>query len=464
MMQYDDATLIAALTQIVGREGVRADEQVKLLDCGYHADNLAARIMVSPADTQQLAAVVKCCAAQRRAVVPQGGRTGLVGAGASRPEDVIVSMRRMNHIVALDREGMTITVQAGVTLAQINEVAREAALELGVDLASRDSATVGGLISHNAGGLRAFRHGMMRQQVLGLEAVLADGSVFRDLNALTKNNTGYDLKQMFIGAEGTLGIVSCAVLRLVPQQRPAATALVGLADLSAGLEIVRRLRQTHYDRILAVEVLWAGYAACVRDVHPELENLVFGHCPLSLVIELAHDDTIDMTEQLEAQLETALEDGLIEDCVLARTDTQRERIWLLREDSDAVAHQGAYQLSFDVSLPVAALAAYVRDLQEAFRSYDAAIKLFIFGHLMDGNLHIMLAADSDLHDRHDDIEDLVYGPLVTAGGSISAEHGIGVEKKAALTRFGDSQRLALMSAIRSLLDPNNILNPGKIFD
>ncbi|QBR00646.1 FAD-binding oxidoreductase [Paraburkholderia pallida] len=463
-MARDDATLIEALTHIAGREGVRVGEQVKLLDHGYHTENLAARIMVSPADTQQLAAVVQCCAAQGRSLVPQGGLTGLVGASASRPEDVIVSLRRMNRIVALDRESMTITVQAGVTLAQINEAAREAGLEFGVDLASRDGATVGGLISHNAGGLRAFRHGMTRQQVLGLEAVLADGTVFRDLNALTKNNTGYDLKQLFIGAEGTLGIVSCAVLRLVPQQRAAATALLGLADLRAGLEIVRRLRHAHYDRLLAVEVLWADYAACVRDAHPELANLVFEDCPLSLVVEVAHDDAIDMAQQLETLLESALEDGLLEDCIVASSGTQRERIWLLREDSDAVAHQGAHQLSFDVALPVPALDGYVRDLQAAFRSFDASIKLFVFGHLMDGNLHIMLAADTPLHDRYADIEALIYEPLAAVGGALSAEHGIGVEKKAALARYGDPQRLALMGAVRSLLDAKRTLNPGKVVD
>ncbi len=460
----DDATLIEALTRIVGEEGVRTGEEVKLLDCGYHLDNLAARVMVSPLDTQKLADVVKCCVAHGRSIVPQGGRTGLVGANASRPEDVIVSLRRMNRIVALDRESMTITVQAGVTLAQINEAAREAGLACGVDLASRDSATVGGLIAHNAGGLRAFRHGMMRQQVLGLEVVLADGAVFRDLNALTKNNTGYDLKQLFIGAEGTLGIVTCAVLRLVPEQRAAVTALLGIADLDAGLEIVRRLRQAHFERLLAVEVLWAEYAACVRDAHPELANLVFEDCPLSLVVEVAHDDAIDMAEQLEALLGTALEDGLVEDCIVASSGAQRERIWLLREDSDAVVHQGAHQLSFDVSLPVPALADYVRDLKAAVQSFDASIKLFVFGHLMDGNLHIMLAADTPLHERYIDIEALIYGPLAALGGAISAEHGIGVEKKAALARYGDPQRIALMRAVRGMLDANGTLNPGKIFD
>jgi FAD/FMN-containing dehydrogenase len=456
--------LVAALRAIVGDDGLRTDEQIALLDRGYGADNLAARIMVSPGDTDQLARVVACCAAHGRAVVPHGGLTGLVGGASSREDDVIVSLRRMNRIVAIDTASSTVTVEAGVTLAQLSDALHAAGLDLGIDLASRDSATIGGLIAHNAGGIRAFRHGMMRERVLGIEVVLADGRVYRDLNALTKNNTGYDLKQLFIGSDGTLGIVTRAALKLTPLQTPAATALLGIENLDAAIELAHRLRTVHHGRLLALEIMWHGYAACVRQAHPELAALGLTDCPLYLIVEVAHDVALDMNAQLEDLLGSALEDGVLTDCVLAHTRAQREKIWLLREDSDAVAHQGAFQLSFDVALPVPELDCYVRALSDALARFDPAIKVFVFGHFLDGNLHIMLAADRELATRHEAIEHLIYERLPALGGSLSAEHGIGVEKKAALRRYGDPLRLALMADLRRLFDARGTLNPGKMID
>lgn len=464
MSSANHAAVVAALHEIVGAQGLRLDEQIALLDRGYGVGNLAARIMVAPDGTDQLARVVACCAAHGRAVVPQGGLTGLVGGASSRADDVIVSLRRMNRIIAIDAASATVTVEAGATLAQLSKAVGALGLDVGIDLASRDSATIGGLIAHNAGGIRAFRHGMTRERVLGIEAVLADGRVYRDLNTLTKNNTGYDLKQLFIGSEGTLGIVTRAVLKLTPLQTPAATALLGIDTLDAAIELASRLRTAHHGRLLALEIMWHDYAACVRDAHPELASLGQTDCPLHLIVELAQDGALDVGGQLEALLGTAFEDGLLRDCVLAQTGAQREKIWLLREDSDAVAHQGAFQLSFDVALPVPELDRYVRELSDALAGFDAQIKVFVFGHFLDGNLHIMLAADRDLESRHEDIENLIYEKLPALGGSFSAEHGVGMEKKSALRRYGDPQRLAMMADLRRLFDERGTLNPGKLID
>ncbi|HCE6975110.1 TPA: UPF0149 family protein [Pseudomonas aeruginosa] len=352
-------------------------------------------------------------------------------------------------------------LDAGVTLEQAQALAAEAGLDPGIDLAARGSASVGGLVATNAGGIRAFRFGTMRQRVLGLEAVLADGSVYSDLRGLLKNTTGYDLKQLFVGAEGTLGIVTRAVLRLEPLQRPGATALLGLPDVDAAITIAARLRREHAERLFACEILWHDYLQCTAapmgDSAPSLAP-----CPLYLLVELAEDRHLDAGEALTALLEDCFEDGLVEDALLAANETQRLAIWRLREDSDAAIHAGVDSLSFDVSLPVPALAGYVERIRRRLDDLVKGMQVFLFGHFLDGNLHVMLAADVPLLPLHQAVEEILYGELGECAGVISAEHGIGLEKKEALGRYADPLKLALMAQIKELLDPSGLFNPGKV--
>lgn len=326
----DDSELYRSLCEILGARGVRDSAALAGQDPGYHPQNLAGSFLVLPESTDQVAAVVRLCRQAGRALVPQGGLTGLVGGGAAQAGDVLLSLRRLNRIHRLDAASQTLDLDAGVTLEQAQALAAEAGLDPGIDLAARGSASVGGLVATNAGGIRAFRFGTMRQRVLGLEAVLADGSVYSDLRGLLKNTTGYDLKQLFVGAEGTLGIVTRAVLRLEPLQRPGATALLGLPDVDAAITIAARLRREHAERLFACEILWHDYLQCTAapmgDSAPSLAP-----CPLYLLVELAEDRHLDAGEALTALLEDCFEDGLVEDALLAANETQRLAIWRLRE-------------------------------------------------------------------------------------------------------------------------------------
>ncbi len=425
----DDSELYRSLCEILGARGVRDSAALAGQDPGYHPQNLAGSFLVLPESTDQVAAVVRLCRQAGRALVPQGGLTGLVGGGAAQAGD------------------------------QTGEA--EAGLDPGIDLAARGSASVGGLVATNAGGIRAFRFGTMRQRVLGLEAVLADGSVYSDLRGLLKNTTGYDLKQLFVGAEGTLGIVTRAVLRLEPLQRPGATALLGLPDVDAAITIAARLRREHAERLFACEILWHDYLQCTAapmgDSAPSLAP-----CPLYLLVELAEDRHLDAGEALTALLEDCFEDGLVEDALLAANETQRLAIWRLREDSDAAIHAGVDSLSFDVSLPVPALAGYVERIRRRLDDLVKGMQVFLFGHFLDGNLHVMLAADVPLLPLHQAVEEILYGELGECAGVISAEHGIGLEKKEALGRYADPLKLALMAQIKELLDPSGLFNPGKV--
>ncbi len=450
-----------SLCEILGARGVRDSAALAGQDPGYHPQNLAGSFLVLPESTDQVAAVVRLCRQAGRALVPQGGLTGLVGGGAAQAGDVLLSLRRLNRIHRLDAASQTLDLDAGVTLEQAQALAAEAGLDPGIDLAARGSASVGGLVATNAGGIRAFRFGTMRQRVLGLEAVLADGSVYSDLRGLLKNTTGYDLKQLFVGAEGTLGIVTRAVLRLEPLQRPGATALLGLPDVDAAITIAARLRREHAERLFACEILWHDYLQCTAapmgDSAPSLAP-----CPLYLLVELAEDRHLDAGEALTALLEDCFEDGLVEDALLAANETQRLAIWRLREDSDAAIHAGVDSLSFDVSLPVPALAGYVERIRRRLDDLVKGMQVFLFGHFLDGNLHVMLAADVPLLPLHQAVEEILYGELGECAGVISAEHGIGLEKKEALGRYADPLKLALMAQIKELLDPSGLFNPGKV--
>ena len=401
------------------------------------------------------------CAARRDAPWCPRADSPAWSAAAPRKPATCCSLRRLNRIHRLDAASQTLDLDAGVTLEQAQALAAEAGLDPGIDLAARGSASIGGLVATNAGGIRAFRFGTVRQRVLGLEAVLADGSVYSDLRGLLKNTTGYDLKQLFVGAEGTLGIVTRAVLRLEPLQRPGATALLGLPDVDAAITIAARLRREHAERLFACEILWHDYLQCTAapmgDSAPSLAP-----CPLYLLVELAEDRHLDAGEALTALLEDCFEDGLVEDALLAANETQRLAIWRLREDSDAAIHAGVDSLSFDVSLPVPALAGYVERIRRRLDDLVKGMQVFLFGHFLDGNLHVMLAADVPLLPLHQAVEEILYGELGECAGVISAEHGIGLEKKEALGRYADPLKLALMAQIKELLDPSGLFNPGKV--
>jgi FAD/FMN-containing dehydrogenase len=448
-----DTSDLSYLAAIVGSSHIRTKGALALLDPGAEAANLGANALVEPASTQEVAEILRYCGKRGLAVVPQGGRTGLAQGAISTLGQLIVSLTRMNRIVNLDAEAATATVEAGVTLENLANAAAKHGLEPGIDLAARGSATIGGMISTNAGGIEAFRHGVMRRRVLGLEAVLADGTIISDLSRVEKCNEGYDVKQLFIGAEGTLGIVTQAVLKLEPAAKSRATALVAFDSAAHALRLFHHLKPLG---LLAMEAMWRRYAGAAAVEMGQSQLLDFAEAALYAIVELPEPDI------LEAELAEAYEQRLVTGAIVAKSGMERRAIWRLREDSWAIDRLYPGGLWYDVSVPLRELDAYIGALEMRVAEITSNAQAYIIGHLGDGNLHITVAGPQPVTPFRPRVTEAVYAGLKDMGGSISAEHGIGLEKRDSLERFGDPGKLAVMRLLKRTLDPKNILNPGKV--
>ena len=416
--------------------------------------------VVRPSSTEQVAKVLRIAAAHDTPITTWGGKTGLVD-GTFADGIIALSLDRMTAIEAVDRQASTMTVQAGCILQTACEAAEAEGLFLPLDMGSRGTATVGGAISTNAGGNRVLRFGMMRDMVLGLEAVLADGTVISAMKPLIKNNTGYDLKQYFVGAEGTLGVVTRAVLRLRPAPRSQCTALVAVPDFSCLPKLLRLAEARLGGTLSAFEVMWPSFYELVTTApangHPILPH---GHA-FYVLIEAMGSDPEEDDARFERVLGEALEGGLVENAVIAQSETEAHKIWALRDDVGQVMQHWPVFV-FDVSLQIADMEAYVATVRAGLTARWPAAVLIVFGHLGDGNLHVV-AAVGDAGARHA-VEEIVYEPLSHIGGSISAEHGIGLQKREYLMFSRSPAEVAVMRAVKKAMDPNNILNRGKILE
>ena len=459
-----DPRHLADLEAIVGSRGLRHGNVTETLEPGIHPANLDADVVVLPASTGEVAAIVGYCAQHGIAIVPHGGRTGLAGGAVSSPGQVVVQTTRMNGIVDIDHHAGTAVVEAGATLGAIDAAVAEHGLSVGIDLAARDSATIGGMVSTNAGGIEAFRHGVTRQRVLGLEVVLPDGRVLDDLKLVSKANEGYDIKQLVIGGEGTLGIVTKVALALVPRPGAKATALVSVDSADGAVRLFRRFRHHPGGTLLASELMWPGYARAVAGANDLSGLLSFENDPGALfdVIDVADDAAGSGQAFLEEVLADAAEAEEVRDALIAKNDQERDRIWLIREDSWAIDRAKPDGFWYDVSVPQGALDRYAADVFARIAALDAGFEVFLMGHLGDGNMHLTITAGKPLPDHYDAVCDAVYEGLADIGGSFSAEHGIGLEKRAALVDHGSAVKLDMMRAVKAALDPQNIMNPGKI--
>ncbi|MDE2295785.1 MAG: FAD-binding oxidoreductase [Gammaproteobacteria bacterium] len=452
---------VSNLVAIVGADSARGAADLATLDPGVDPRNLGAGLMLRPRSTDALARALAYCNERRIGVVPQGGRTGLSGGAESRDDEVIVALDRFSQIESLDPMSRTAIVGAGVTLAALAERAAAHRLAPGIDLGARDGATIGGLVSTNAGGNAAFRHGTMRERVLGLEAVLADGTVLSELGRVRKRNEGLAIEQLFIGAEGTLGVVTRVALALVERGASPATALIAVPSLDAAAALCDAARRHPDFDLQAVELMSGNHAAaaCRAAVATELMGLA-AH-PYLVLVEVTRPQTAVAEAALIAWLEDALARGLVADAAIAQNDTQRLRFWRIREDW-AVDRERPGGLWYDVSVPLAALPAYVDACRARLASHDPALALYVIGHLGDGNLHLTVNAERPIVERYEEIAPLVTDELPALGGSFSAEHGIGLEKKATLHRLGSPARLERMRRVKAVFDPNGIMNPGKV--
>ena len=458
-----DPAALDALRTLLGPGGLRNTDVAGTLDPGITPGNLDAGVVAFPASVEQVAAVVRLCAGHGIPMVPQGGRTGLAGGAVSAPGQLVVSTARLDRILDLDPLAGTAVVEAGVTLGRLQEAAAEHGLSVGIDLAARDSATLGGMVSTNAGGIEAFRHGTTRQRVLGLQAVLPSGEVMDDRKRVTKANEGYDIKQLLIGAEGTLGIVTAIVFSLVPLQPGQGTALVACPGAAEAVSLFRRLRNATGPDLLAAEILWPDFAR-ITARGLGLEALV-AFAPgdsVYLLVEVAGDSAEQAADHLERHLADAIEAGEAQDAVLAKNAEERRRMWLIREESWEADKAFPHGFWYDVSVPQGALDGYARALFSSAAGLDPAMKVFLFGHLGDGNMHLTVTTGREMPELHEAVDAAVFAGLAECGGSFSAEHGIGLEKRAHLARRGDPAKLALMRTIKQALDPLGIMNPGKV--
>jgi FAD/FMN-containing dehydrogenase len=403
-----------------------------------------------------VAGVLSACTDAGVAVVPQGGNTGLVGGSVPRGGEVVLSLLRLGQIEAVDRAAGEVTVWAGATLAAVQEAARGAGWEVGVDLGARDSATIGGMVATNAGGANVMRHGSMRAQLLGFEAVRADGRVLRRLPGMPKDNTGYDLAGLLAGSEGTLAVITRVRLRLVSPLRHRAVCVIGFGDASAAVAAASELRR-RLASILALELFTAAGLDLVMR-HAAVAAPFVTRTPVYLLVEVASDDA-DPSDGLFSALDAADVD---EATVAVATDPAgRHRLWQLRERHTEVMNAEGVPHKLDVSVPAERYAELVDRAPTAVAGVDPAARTIVYGHVGDGNLHVNVLGPGPVDDAADTA---VLELVLELGGSVSAEHGIGVAKVGWLLRDRGAETVAAMRAIKAAWDPNGILNPGVIFE
>lgn len=472
MSTVDD--FIAAASELLGERGLTRDPQLIepwLTDWrGRFTGHALA--LASPASTAEVASLLQLCAQHGVPIVPQGGNSGMCGGATpdGTGEAILLSLRRMNAIRRLDPQSREITCEAGVILQTMHEAAAEHGLRFPLTLGGKGSATIGGLISTNAGGTQVLRHGSMRAQVLGIEAVLADGSVFDALTPLKKDNRGFDLKQLLIGSEGTLGVVTAATLRLLPALADRAVLWAGLGSIQDARALLLHAENRAGSALEGFEVMPRHSLEAVLAHVPGARSPLQGRHEWHALIELAADEesASTLSDRAVALMESAFEAGLVEDATIAANEAQAEQFWLLRDEIAPAERALGPAMQHDISVPVALMADFVAAAVPQVEARFAGSKAVAFGHLGDGNVHFhVLAPPGATRGQWEDTEGkaisaFVHDLVTQWNGSISAEHGIGQLKRDELARLGDPVQLAVMRSIKHALDPQNLLNPGKL--
>ncbi|MGZ8157141.1 MAG: FAD-binding oxidoreductase [Burkholderiales bacterium] len=467
--------LIERLRAIVGPQAVltdRADVEPYVNDWrGMYFG--ATPAVVRPASTEEVAAVVRACAENGNPLVPQGGNTGMCMASVPRAgrNEIVLSLARMNRILQVDALNNTVTVEAGVVLANIQQAAVEVDRYFPLSLGAEGSCTIGGNLSTNAGGVNVLRYGNTRDLVLGLEVVLPDGRVWNGLRALRKDNTGYDLKQLFIGAEGTLGVITAAVLKLYPRANASATAWTAVASPHAALELLALLRRHCGERITAFELISRNCLELVLKHIPATRDPLHDAHDWYVLAELADSKGGDAVRtDLENALEEALAAGLVIDATVAESAAQSQALWRIRETiPEAARGEPGMLYRHDVSVAVSAIPKFIDEARAALVERFPGASVICFGHVGDGNLHYNAfvpgrsRSDAAAREAHD-VTGLVYDLVQRYGGSFSAEHGIGLAKVAELKRYKSPVELDLMRSIKRTLDPQGLMNPGKVLE
>jgi FAD/FMN-containing dehydrogenase len=459
--------LVDQLKSIVGSSGwtTDADElQPHLTEWRdrYQGETL---IMVSPDNTEDVSAIIRACAASNTAVVPQGGNTGLCGGAIpdSSGQQVLLSLSRMNTIRSIAANDFSMIVEAGCILADVQAAAHNAGRFFPLSLAAEGSCQIGGNLSTNAGGINVLRYGNARAQVLGLEVVLADGTVWNGLRGLRKDTAGYDIKQLFIGSEGTLGVITAANLRLYPEVRNTQTAMIAVSSPTRAVELLAGFRESLADQLQAFELIPSRALRYLNRHMPAIKLPFTNDHPWYVLIE----SSLDHEEILETVLAEAIENDLGSDAVVAKNVSEQAALWRIRHSiSEAQKFEGV-SLKHDVSVPVGKIGEFIEVAEAAVLERIPDARVVAFGHVGDGNVHFNISqpkssSAESFRDKADALSDIIYDIVIEFDGSISAEHGVGQFKRDALKKYLASEEIAVMKTIKAALDPGNILNPGKV--
>jgi len=457
-------SILPSLTQILGSDKVLtgADLQERYEHIWRMDIPLTAKAVLLPSSTEEVSEIMKICSAANQPVVIHGGLTNLVGGTVTTSEEIVISTEKLNQIEEIDEKSRTITVQAGVILEQIHQAVEEKDFLFPLSFGAKGTAQIGGVISSNAGGLRVFRFGMTRNLVLGLEAVLADGTIISSMKKIIKDNSGYDLKQLFIGSEGTLGVVTKAVLKLVEAPTSRNSAFIGVNRYEDVVKLLRFMDAGLAGTLSSFELIWGNtYEALTGKYASVPPPLAYGYSYYVLLDALGSHQEAD-AERLMNLVEQALERGFIEDAVFASTAADLKWFWTVREDVHSLVAPMTFDHHFDISIPIALIGEMVDAMIEELTQISEVEFIFPFGHIADGNVHFIIGKANTSKELKKQIDHAVYSPLKAINGSVSAEHGIGLDKKMYLDISRSPEEIALMQMIKKSMDPKGILNPGRI--
>ena len=456
--------IIKALIEAIGESNVLQGSAVhERYHHIWHMDQrLEATAVVLPRTTEQVSAIMKVCHKFDQPVVVHGGLTNLVGSTETKANEVVISMEKLKAIEEVDQGSRTMTVQAGVLLQQVQEKAKENDLLFPLNFGAKGSAQIGGIISTNAGGLRVFRYGMTRNLVLGLETVLADGTIISSLKKIIKDNSAYDLKQLFIGSEGTLGIITKAVVKLVEAPRSRTSAFVGINEFSNVVKFLKHMDSGFAGTLSGFELIWADTFKVMTSPPASVKAPLPYDYEFYVLLEGLGSHQESDQDRLEVLLNEALNRTMIEDAVVAHNEADLNWFWTIREDVHVLVSQCNHDQHFDISLPIPLIGGTMRRVQEELLAMPKVEKVYTFGHMADGNIHLIVGKQEQSAELISQINDVVYGPLQAIGGSVSAEHGIGVHKKKYLHLCRTPQEIQLMKTMKQVMDPKSILNRGKV--
>ena len=420
---------------------------------------LRPHIVVRAKTVSDISKFLAFCNENKLAVVTQGGLTGLSGGSTPQESEIVLSVELLSGITDMDVESMTLTALAGTPLEKLQQAANDAGFYLPLDLGARGSCTIGGNVATNAGGNQVLSYGMTRALVLGLEAVIADGTVIRSMNKMLKNNAGYDLKQLFIGSEGTLGVVTEVVLRLYPKPLTKQSAVCGFSNFSQVVSFLQYMQRS-CSRVSTFELMWDNYVKQVRQMNQQLTLVLADDHSFYVLIEIEGNDPARDDDSFNQQLQACIDDDLLNDAVVAQSERDVNRFWQLRDGVIDILTKVKYRANFDIGVPISQMASFVNAVELELAASFKGLQLCTFGHMADGNLHIIAWTG-----REDDV-DLIYERVYTlvgkVGGTITAEHGIGTMKRKYLSLCRSEQEIDLMHALKKAMDPNNILNPGRV--